>query len=176
MQFLSALPETIFHTLDLSAFSHSLEDKFLTPILKTGGAYLIALNLNYCQNLSEAIPSLIAENCPNLKTLNISNMIWKSFSTGLRGWSPVLLPKIEKLVLQNCQSLEYFIIEAPQAEINLQGCATLKYVQFRADLSFVAATQSRPGEYQYQLAKAYSLGTGVAKKPNASLLLGAVSF
>ncbi len=161
---LSALANTTFHSLDLSAFSESLEDKFLIPILKTGGTQLVALSLSHCQKLSETIPAAISEYCPNLKTLSLCNMAWKSFSTGLRGWSPVLLPKVERLEMQNCKALEYFITDAlPQADIILQGCTALKHVQFSADISFVAAKQLRPGEYQYQLAKAYSSGTGISK-------------
>ncbi len=162
---LSVLANTTFHTLDLSAFRESLEDKFLIPILKTGGVHLVALNLNNCQKLSESIPAAIAEYCPNLKILQLCNMSWKSFSTGLRGWSPIVLSKIERLEMQNCKALEYFIVETPQTDIHLQGCPALMHVQFSPDLSFAAAKQVRPGEYQYQLAKAYSLGTGVLKNP-----------
>ncbi len=163
---LAVLPETTFHTLDLSAFHASLEDKLLIPILKAGGAHLIELTLNGCQNLSEAIPRFIAEHCPNLKILNASNMTWKSFSTGFIGRSAIALPSLERLEMQDCASLEYFMVETtPQADINLQNCPALKHVQFSSDSSIALAKQSEPGEFQYQLAKAYLLGKGTLQNP-----------
>ncbi len=160
---LAALPNTTFHTLDLSAFHVSLEDKLLTSILKAGGGHLIELTLNGCQKLSDAIPGIIAENCPNLKVLNACNMGWKSFATGRNRRSPIQLSKVERLETQNCQALERFIVEASQAEINIQGCTALKHVQFSQDSSMTSAKQSEPGEFQYQLANTYFLGVGVSK-------------
>jgi hypothetical protein len=160
---LTALPNTTFQTLDLSAFHASLEDKLLTPILEKSSGSLTELNLNGCQNLSDVIPGVIADKCPNLKILNISNMAWKSFSTEPLGCSLIVLPKIEKLEMKNCQALECFITEAPKADINLEDCTALKHVQFNPDLSLVAAKQPEPGAFQYELAKAYLLGTGVLK-------------
>ncbi|HEV2524320.1 MAG TPA: hypothetical protein VGU44_04225, partial [Gammaproteobacteria bacterium] len=168
---LAALPNTTFHTLDLSAFHVSLDDKLLIPILKTSGGHLVELTLNGCQNLSDAIPSIIADSCPNLKILNVCNMAWKSFSTGLAGgWSPIVLSNVERLEMQDCETLERFMVQAPQADINLQGCAALKQVRFISDLSIilaniVSAKQTNPGEFEYQLAKSYLLGTGVSKNP-----------
>jgi len=159
---LAMLPGTTFDTLDLSAFYASLDDSLLIPILKAGCDHLDKLTLNGCQNLSEAIPGVIASSCLNLKILNVSHMSWCSFSTDDR-WgkrSSVSLPKVERLEMRNCENLKYFIVQTSKADVLLEGCTALNYVQF--DL-YPPAVNTAKGEFQYKLAESYLLGRGVSR-------------
>jgi WD40 repeat protein len=114
---LKAISKTSFRVLSLH-HCEALTDDLLQPILKSSGQQLWELDVSACNQLTAASLINIEYYTPHIERLHLSEteMTWIRRYEFIRGYSPLILPRLRTLVTCNCPNLRGIYLDALQLE------------------------------------------------------------
>ena len=120
---LKAIVKTPFHELSLKHFKTVVTDQTLQPILEQAGPYLLKLELNDCNKLTDQILQRFPDLCPNLTHLYANRLLKITVISGN-------YLKLCTLELSGNEKMTSVTIKAPTLKsLKANGCTFLSTIQ-----------------------------------------------